>query len=313
MYFLMLIALFLVTCSAETLDEKERETVDEKEHEIVGDFGDYSISFVDEEITKRAGELFDVKINVNVNEANKQGEDFVLRAWVHMSDEASNSSLVTGGWHEVDKHEGGEITIKNVFFTNPCDTCQVSATIRLADCREEIRKMNSAYVCQDEKIDTTAIPAIISENPWSVKVTKEGDRGIAIQAKKDGHPAKNQQLTIMARIDSFSKNINRDLLPDFETEAYDDTRCNEDLWQSSGYSWLLTSPPIFAGQAPPSCRCVLAKQTITTDDEGRWHGEVAQYMTDNCWAIVQLITEDDVLIKGDRIVCPGEAPQPRCV
>ena len=262
-----------------------------------------------------AGELFDVKINVNVNEANKQGEDFVIRARVRMYDEASNSSLVTGGWHEVDKHEDGEITIKNIFFTNPCDTCQVTATIKIADCREEIRKMNSAYACQDETIDTTAIPAIISENPWSVKLTKDGDRGITVQVKKDGHPAKNQQLTIMARINSFSKNINRDLLPDFKTEeeAYKNTMCNKDLWQSSGYSWLLADPPIFAGRPPPSCRCVLSKQTITTDNEGKWHGEIAQYMTDNCWAVVQLTTEDDVLIRGDRIVCPGEAPHPECV
>ena len=271
---------------------------------------DYSISFVDQKINKKAGELFDVKINVGVNKANEQGEDFVVKARVFMNDETSDSWLVTGGWHEIDKHEGGELTIRNVFFTNPCDNCQVSASMELADCSEETRKMNSAYACVSEKIDTATatIPAVIDENPWSATLSKKGDRGIAIQVKKDGHPAKKQQLTIMAGIDSYSESINRELLPDFETdfEAYSDTFCNKDLWQSSGLSWRLTEPPIFAGQAPPSCHCALNKQTITTDDEGKWHGEVAPYITDSCWVEAQLMTEGYVLLNGRMISCSGE-------
>ena len=162
---------------------------------------DYSISFTDQEINKKAGELFDIKINVGVNKANEQGEDFVVKARVFMNDETSDSWLVTGGWHEIDKHEGGELTIRNVFFTNPCDNCQVSASIVLADCRDETRENLSDYSCVDKKIDTTRIPAVIDENPWSATLSKKGDRGIAIQVKKDGHPAKKQQLTIMAGID----------------------------------------------------------------------------------------------------------------
>ena len=277
----------------------------------------YNISFVDEKINKRAGELFDVKINVDVNNANKQGEDFIVKAGAFMYDEASDSRLQTGGWHEVDKQEGGEITIKNVFFTNSCNACQVTAKIVLADCREETRKKWSDYGCEDETISETTIPAVVSENPWSVTLTKDGDRGIAIQVKKDGHLANNQQLTIMAGIDSFSKNINKDLLPDFknEREAWSDTFCNKDLWQSSGYvyRWLLADRPIFAGQPPPSCRCAIDKQTITTDNEGRWYGEVAQYITDNCWIEVQLTTEEYVLLNGKITTCSGEAPHRKCM
>ena len=119
----------------------------------------------------------------------------------------------------------------------------------------------------------------------------------------------------MAGIDSFSKNINRGLLPDFETdkESYYETYCNKDLWQSSGHRWLLVGPTILAGQAPPSCRCALKKQTITTDNEGKWHGEVAQYITNNCWVEVQLMTEEYVLLNGRLISCSGEAPRPKCM